>query len=211
MRKDQRINAKRARRAPRIPQSRVSKVEIAERRIDVMELRAWCHALGVPTELFVARLENCRPDPDPRVGCGWPMTGLLMLFPELDRRHKALPYRGSGAPRSAPQARRLRRPSPGVYYDPPCTRLPKTPAAPRNGLATKRACWGASCTKAMYRRRTRRPSMSASSAANSLPKKRSRSSARAHASEALSRERQQHRSSAAELCPDAGDPPAPMP
>lgn len=41
-----------------IPQSRVSKIEIGERRIDVIELHAWCHALNTSFEKFVASLES---------------------------------------------------------------------------------------------------------------------------------------------------------
>ncbi len=39
-------------------QSFVSKVERGERRLDVVELRSWCDALGVPLPKFVARLEE---------------------------------------------------------------------------------------------------------------------------------------------------------
>lgn len=40
------------------PQSFVSKVESGERRVDVVELRALCRALGLALEEFVARLER---------------------------------------------------------------------------------------------------------------------------------------------------------
>ena len=41
-----------------VTQSFVSKVERGERRLDVVELRAWCLALGVPFPRFIARLER---------------------------------------------------------------------------------------------------------------------------------------------------------
>lgn len=43
-------------------QSFVSKCERGERRLDVVELRAWCSALGVPLENLIACFENacCR-------------------------------------------------------------------------------------------------------------------------------------------------------
>jgi transcriptional regulator with XRE-family HTH domain len=40
-----------------MPQSFVSKYESGERRLDVLELRQVCRALGVPLAEFVARLE----------------------------------------------------------------------------------------------------------------------------------------------------------
>jgi DNA-binding XRE family transcriptional regulator len=41
-----------------IPQSRVSKIEIGERRLDVVELRVWCLALNASIEKFVVRFEQ---------------------------------------------------------------------------------------------------------------------------------------------------------
>lgn len=41
-----------------LTQSRVSKIERGERRLDVVELRDWCLALGISLGSFVARLEN---------------------------------------------------------------------------------------------------------------------------------------------------------
>lgn len=41
-----------------VPQSFVSKVETGERRLDVLELRRVCRALGLPLAAFVARLEE---------------------------------------------------------------------------------------------------------------------------------------------------------
>ena len=35
----------------------VSKCERGVRRIDVVELRQWCHALGVPLDAFIVRLD----------------------------------------------------------------------------------------------------------------------------------------------------------
>jgi transcriptional regulator with XRE-family HTH domain len=40
------------------PQSRVSKVESGERRMDVIELRDWCEALEVALPKFIQRLEK---------------------------------------------------------------------------------------------------------------------------------------------------------
>ncbi len=40
----------------KIHQSRVSNIEMGERRMDVVELRAWCEALGVTLESFMAKL-----------------------------------------------------------------------------------------------------------------------------------------------------------
>jgi transcriptional regulator with XRE-family HTH domain len=39
------------------PQSFVSKYESGERRLDILELRQVCNALGIPLSEFVARLE----------------------------------------------------------------------------------------------------------------------------------------------------------
>lgn len=39
-------------------QSFISKCERGERRLDVIELRAWCKALGVPSNVFMQRLED---------------------------------------------------------------------------------------------------------------------------------------------------------
>ena len=41
-----------------VPQSRISKVEIGERRLDVVELRTWCRALDASIEDFVGHLEK---------------------------------------------------------------------------------------------------------------------------------------------------------
>jgi transcriptional regulator with XRE-family HTH domain len=41
-----------------VPQSFVSKVETGERRLDILELRAVCLALGVPLKKFVQALEK---------------------------------------------------------------------------------------------------------------------------------------------------------
>jgi transcriptional regulator with XRE-family HTH domain len=41
-----------------VPQSRVSKVESGERRMDLVELRAWCEALGIGLPRFVQRFEK---------------------------------------------------------------------------------------------------------------------------------------------------------
>lgn len=40
------------------PQSWVSKVENGERKIDVLELRRVCHAVGLPLAVFIERLEG---------------------------------------------------------------------------------------------------------------------------------------------------------
>lgn len=39
-------------------QSFVSKVERAERRLDVVELRAFCSAIGIPFQSFVAEIDS---------------------------------------------------------------------------------------------------------------------------------------------------------
>jgi len=41
-----------------VPQSFVSKYESGERRLDVLELRLVCQAVGVPLQVFVRRLEK---------------------------------------------------------------------------------------------------------------------------------------------------------
>lgn len=41
-----------------VTQSRIAKMELGERRIDIIELRAWCLALGTPLGRFVGRLER---------------------------------------------------------------------------------------------------------------------------------------------------------
>lgn len=42
-------------------QSFVSKCERGERRLDVVELRVWCQAIGVPLDQFITRFEvACR-------------------------------------------------------------------------------------------------------------------------------------------------------
>ena len=41
-----------------VPQSLVSKIEVGERRLDLLELRAVCQALGLSLGEFVARLEK---------------------------------------------------------------------------------------------------------------------------------------------------------
>ena len=43
------------------PQSFVSKCESGERRLDILELRSLCKAVGIPLEQFVARLEQRLP------------------------------------------------------------------------------------------------------------------------------------------------------
>ena len=40
------------------PQSYVSKYESGERRLDILELRQICNALGISIEAFVRRLES---------------------------------------------------------------------------------------------------------------------------------------------------------
>ena len=42
----------------KVPQSFVSKYESGERRLDVLELRAVCNALGVSLPAFVSRLDK---------------------------------------------------------------------------------------------------------------------------------------------------------
>ena len=46
---------------PRRPQSFVSKYEIGERRLDLIELREVCAALGVPLLEFVKQFEEILP------------------------------------------------------------------------------------------------------------------------------------------------------
>lgn len=41
-----------------VPQSLVSKIEVGERRLDLLELRAICEALGLSLGEFVARFEK---------------------------------------------------------------------------------------------------------------------------------------------------------
>lgn len=41
-----------------VPQSTVSKVELGERRLDIIELWTWCEVLGVGLSRFVGRLEG---------------------------------------------------------------------------------------------------------------------------------------------------------
>ena len=41
-----------------VPQSLVSKIEVGERRLDLLELRAICKALGLSLGEFVARFEK---------------------------------------------------------------------------------------------------------------------------------------------------------
>ena len=40
------------------PQSYVSKYESGERRLDLLELRQICNALGISLEIFIRRLES---------------------------------------------------------------------------------------------------------------------------------------------------------
>jgi transcriptional regulator with XRE-family HTH domain len=47
-----------------VTQSTISKVELGERRLDVIELWAWCEALGVGLNRFVARLEGEKTGPE---------------------------------------------------------------------------------------------------------------------------------------------------
>ena len=42
----------------RLPQSYVSKYESGERRLDLLELRQVCNALGISLEAFIRRLES---------------------------------------------------------------------------------------------------------------------------------------------------------
>lgn len=39
-------------------QSIISKCERGERRLDVVELKAWCHALGIPLPVFIGEFER---------------------------------------------------------------------------------------------------------------------------------------------------------
>jgi transcriptional regulator with XRE-family HTH domain len=39
-------------------QSIISKCERGERRLDVVELKAWCHALNIPLTVFIAEFEK---------------------------------------------------------------------------------------------------------------------------------------------------------
>jgi transcriptional regulator with XRE-family HTH domain len=48
-----------------VPQSFVSKYETAERRLDVLELRLVCLALGVDIRQFIVRLEAALDAPEP--------------------------------------------------------------------------------------------------------------------------------------------------
>jgi transcriptional regulator with XRE-family HTH domain len=41
-----------------LTQSTVSKIEMGEQRIDLIQLREWCEALGIPLAVFVDHLEN---------------------------------------------------------------------------------------------------------------------------------------------------------
>jgi len=41
-----------------LTQSTVSKIEMGEQRIDLIQLREWCEALGIQLAVFVDRLEN---------------------------------------------------------------------------------------------------------------------------------------------------------
>jgi transcriptional regulator with XRE-family HTH domain len=41
------------------PQSFVSKYENGERRLDILEIREVCMAIGIPLEEFARRLEDC--------------------------------------------------------------------------------------------------------------------------------------------------------
>jgi transcriptional regulator with XRE-family HTH domain len=41
-----------------LTQSTVSKIEMGEQRIDLIQLREWCEALGITLAVFVDRLEN---------------------------------------------------------------------------------------------------------------------------------------------------------
>jgi len=41
-----------------VPQSFVSKIESGERRLDILELRAWCEALGITLTGFCRKLES---------------------------------------------------------------------------------------------------------------------------------------------------------
>lgn len=49
-----------------VTQSFVSKCERGERRLDVVELRAWCRALGISLRAFVVRFDRaCSRDASP--------------------------------------------------------------------------------------------------------------------------------------------------
>ncbi|MFM6193242.1 MAG: helix-turn-helix domain-containing protein [Planktothrix sp.] len=39
-------------------QSIISKCERGERRLDIIELKAWCQALGIPLPVFIAEFEK---------------------------------------------------------------------------------------------------------------------------------------------------------
>lgn len=41
-----------------LPQSFISKYEIGERQLDVLELREVCKAMGIPLDTFIKRLEK---------------------------------------------------------------------------------------------------------------------------------------------------------
>lgn len=44
--------------ALRKPQSYVAKVEVCERKLDVLEFVEWCHALGQPPSKYIQRMEQ---------------------------------------------------------------------------------------------------------------------------------------------------------
>jgi len=57
-RKEQRITQDQVASALGMPRSIIGKIERGERRIDVIELRDYCGALGIPLILFVHQLES---------------------------------------------------------------------------------------------------------------------------------------------------------
>jgi hypothetical protein len=55
-REDKRLTQSQLSKRLKVYQSRVSKVELGERRMDVAELLAWCEALGITLESFMTNL-----------------------------------------------------------------------------------------------------------------------------------------------------------
>jgi hypothetical protein len=58
VRKEQKVTQVELAKRLAVPQSRVSKVESGERRMDLVELRAWCEALRIGLPRFVQRFEK---------------------------------------------------------------------------------------------------------------------------------------------------------
>ena len=48
-------------------QSLISKCERGERRLDVVELRSWCQAIGIPLTAFLRRFEKSAPTSPPKI------------------------------------------------------------------------------------------------------------------------------------------------